>query len=92
MKLITEKANNPMTDEELTEIATATEGFSGRDLEKLCSEARAAPFNRKTYEQILAYPDEPVKVELHHFKEVLQYVTSSTTAEDRDRCHAFSMS
>ncbi|CAK1582208.1 unnamed protein product [Parnassius mnemosyne] len=75
--------NNDLTCEQVAEIATLTDGYSGADMKSLCSEAAMGPIRSVPLSQIVSIDRDKVRpVNVEDFINALQRVRPSVSQDD----------
>ncbi|XP_026329668.1 fidgetin-like protein 1 [Hyposmocoma kahamanoa] len=75
--------NNDLTAQEIADVASLTEGYSGADMKSLCSEAAMGPIRAVPLSQIVSIDRDKVRpVCVDDFKAALQRVRPSVSQDD----------
>lgn len=76
---------NSLSDEELTELAKATEGYSGADMKELCSNAALGPIRDYTMEDLSKVQGSDVRpVNISDFQMALKRVKATVDKAELD--------
>ncbi|XP_035703758.1 spastin isoform X3 [Folsomia candida] len=82
LKRLLSTHGDPLSERELNELATLTDGYSGSDLTALAKDAALGPIRGVTSEQLKNIDIENVrKITIHDFKESLKKVRPSTSPQ-----------
>ena len=84
LRTLLKKNVNSLTDEDITKLSAATDGYSGADLKALCNDASLGPIRDLGAGAMEVATDDVPPISYRHFRRSLKSMNPSVSKEDLD--------